>query len=165
MRKNEKNKEKFIIKKEAINTPPADVLMNPCDPEYYDYYDDTSYYYAKIFAKIKADLFLLIELKKDLSEQNIIRFNLWFIQKFGNDFSKNNPEVIYKIWNKEQVLYLLNMCIQHLNDDYSIHEIGGCTLNFIENFNFLSNIARGIRNFNWSVYFTLIKTSKDDLKI
>ena len=96
-------------------------------------------YYQKILNKLDASICLLKYWISEHNEVSVILFKKWFIKNFAEDYDEN---YYFKYdWSSCFCKKIMNITLTHLEDDYSIHELGGCTEFFVEQMKFLHAVA------------------------
>lgn len=96
-------------------------------------------YYQKILNKIGASICLLKYWISENNEASIILFKKWFIKYFAEEYDEN---YYYKYdWSSCFCKKIMNITLTHLEEDYSIHELGGCTEFFFGKMIFLNDLA------------------------
>jgi hypothetical protein len=96
-------------------------------------------YYQKILNKLDASICLLKYWISEHNEVSIILFKKWFIKNFAEEYDEN---YYFKYdWSSCFCKKIMNITLTHLEDDYSIHELGGCTEFFFEKMEFLHAVA------------------------
>jgi hypothetical protein len=96
-------------------------------------------YYKKILDKLDISIYLLNYCIRENNEASIILFKKWFINYFAEEFDEN----YYYKYNWSSCFYqkIMHITLSHLEEDYSIHDVGsGCEF-FVEQMKFLHEVA------------------------
>jgi len=108
-----------------------------------NYLDETYEYYENILTNASNNIFLLEKWMENPTTENIFKFKIWFYSEFKK-INKNifvlNKHDGYG-WNKEISLFVMQLALDHFEDDYSVHKSGGYTKLFLGRYFFLQAIA------------------------
>ena len=96
-------------------------------------------YYQKILNKLDASICLLKYWISEHNEVSIILFKKWFINNFAEEYEESN---YFKYdWSSSFCQKIMNITLTHLEEDYSINEVGGGYEFFFEKMKFLHEVA------------------------
>jgi hypothetical protein len=105
----------------------------------YSPFDLTELYYEKILDKLDTSICLLKYWISEHNEVSIILFKKWFINNFAEEYEESN---YFKYdWSSSFCQKIMNITLTHLEEDYSIHEVGGSYEFFFEKMKFLHEVA------------------------
>ena len=117
-------------------------------------FETTEMYYENILNELLCNISLLKNWISNFNEPNIISFKKWFIRYFSSKIDDAN--YIYFNWSTEFTKFLMSTSLDHLEEDYSIHETGGGFEFFLNKIEFLSCVA------NTSLEAALFELNEDD---
>jgi len=118
------------------------------EQEYYGIYSDewiddaVEEYYNKILNKLLVDISNIEKWRSNFSEQSINQFKRWFFTKF-NDVEYLPADInLHYYWSNRFTQRLMDLALEHLKGDYSIHYYGGGFTNFEKVVSYLLVIAK-----------------------
>lgn len=117
-------------------------------------FEITELYYENILNQLLINISLLKNWISDFNESNIISFKKWFIRYFSCEIDDAN--YIHFNWSIEFTKSLMSTSLDHLEEDYSIHETGGASEFFLNTMEFLSRVA------NTSLEATIFEPIEND---
>lgn len=117
-------------------------------------FEITELYYENILNELLINISLLKNWISDFNESNIISFKKWFIRYFSRKIDDAN--YIHFNWTIEFTKFLMRTSLDHLEEDYSIHETGGGSEFFLDTMEFLSSVA------NTSLEATIFESIEND---
>jgi hypothetical protein len=98
-------------------------------------------YYNKILNKALVDIDVIKNCKINFNRENIEIFKRWFFLEFNcTDFITENCHLKYN-WSAEFTMGLMDLSLDYLQANYSLHDSGGFPANFIEKVNLLGDIS------------------------
>ena len=107
--------------------------------DHYSPFDLTELYYEKILDKLDTSICLLKYWISEHNEVSIILFKKWFINNFAEEYEESD---YFKYnWSSSFCQKIMNITLTHLEEDYSIHELGGGYEFFFEKMKFLHEVA------------------------
>ena len=107
-------------------------------PEPADCVEDS---YNKILNKALVDIDVIKNCKINFNRENIEIFKRWFFLEFNcTDFITENCHLKYN-WSAEFTMGLMDLSLDYLQANYSLHDCGGFPVNFIKKVNLLGDIS------------------------
>jgi len=104
-------------------------------------YELTDKYYSEIYFNLYESGLFIKEKIKNFNEESIRDFKVWFRDQFvyGIDIQEND-HLKYK-WSNDFTIALMNLSLIYLDDQYTLHSVGGWSPDWVKLEMFLESVA------------------------